>query len=99
MSAVRLLIRVRPGARRSEVVGYADAVLRVDVAAPATENRANDELVRLLAKELGIARGRVQIVRGQTAREKLVEIDLDRERVDAWTTAIRSRCSPTDPNR
>lgn len=84
LTVVRLDVRVRPSAGRSAVTGYESSVLRVDVAAPATKNRANAELVRLLAKELGVGRSSVSIVRGLGARVKVVEVDVPQVRVDSW---------------
>lgn len=63
-----------PGARRSEFAGVADARLRVRLAAPATDGRANAELVRLLAKALGIPRDAVTIGPGGRSRRKLVHL-------------------------
>lgn len=74
-------------------------MLRVDVAAPATENRANDELIKLLADELGIGRSRLRIVRGATGRQKVVEVDLPAEQIDAWLAGLPARRSPPAPNR
>jgi uncharacterized protein YggU (UPF0235/DUF167 family) len=48
--------------------------LRVRVAARPVDGAANEALVRLLATTLGVARGRVSIVRGATARSKVVEV-------------------------
>lgn len=96
---VRLSVRVRPSARRSTVVGYDGSVLKADVAAPAAENRANEELIRLLAKELGVGRTRLVIVRGQAARDKIVEIDLPRETVESWLAGHGPTCNPTTPSR
>jgi uncharacterized protein YggU (UPF0235/DUF167 family) len=48
--------------------------LRVRVAARPVDDAANDALVQLLAATLGIARGRIAIVRGATSRRKVVEI-------------------------
>lgn len=84
---VRLEVRVHPSAGRSAVTGYDGSIVRVDVAAPATRNRANAELVRLLAKELGVGRSSVTLVKGLGARVKVVEVDLPRERVDSWLAA------------
>jgi len=81
---VRLDVRVRPSAGRSAVTGYDGSVLRVDVAAPATKNRANAELVRLLAKELGVGRSSVSVVRGVGARHKVLSIDLPEDLVNSW---------------
>ncbi len=70
-----LSVRVQPGAGRSSVVGTIGDELKVRVAAPANEGKANAELVRFLARELGVPRGVVRIARGETARSKVVEVD------------------------
>lgn len=45
------------------------------VTAPPLEGKANAAVCRLLAKRLGLAPGRVAVVRGASSRDKLVEID------------------------
>jgi uncharacterized protein len=65
---------VTPGARRSELAGVADGRLRVRLAAPALEGRANDELVRFLARELGLRRDEVRVVAGGRSRRKLIHL-------------------------
>jgi uncharacterized protein YggU (UPF0235/DUF167 family) len=45
------------------------------VAAPPVDGAANDELVRFLAKRLGVPASSVRVVSGMTGRRKLVEID------------------------
>ena len=47
----------------------------VRVTAPALEGRANRAVQRLLAKRLGVAPTRLSIVRGEHARDKVIEID------------------------
>ena len=44
------------------------------LAAPPAEGKANDELVRFLARESGVARGDIRIVRGASSRLKVVEV-------------------------
>lgn len=68
----RLSLHVQPGAQRSEVVGLANGVLRVRVAAPAKEGRANEALVDLLASVLGVPKTRIRVVRGLATRNKVV---------------------------
>ncbi len=57
------------------MVGYQDQVLRVRVTAPPEEGRANDAVVALLAKALGVPKSRVRILRGHTARNKVVSVE------------------------
>lgn len=67
-------VRVVPGARRSEVVGEVDGVLRVRVAAPAVDGKANRELLRILAEHFGVRSRQVTIERGTHHRDKVVAI-------------------------
>jgi uncharacterized protein len=72
---VRLTVRVQPRAARSEVVGaYGDA-LRVRLNAPPVDGAANAALVELLAGCFGVPRSAVRVVRGHSARTKLVDVD------------------------
>lgn len=63
-----------PGARRSELTGQADGRLRIRLAAPAVEGRANDELVRFVAEALDVRRGDVQVVAGERSRRKRLRL-------------------------
>jgi len=67
---VTLAAWVVPGARRSEVIGIADGCLRVRLAAPASEGRANAELMRFVAGLLGVPKRDVVLARGQRSRRK-----------------------------
>jgi uncharacterized protein (TIGR00251 family) len=68
-------IVVRPGAGRDEVAGEHDGALVVRLSAPALEGRANRALRKLVAKRLGVAPSRVEIVRGERSRRKLVRVE------------------------
>jgi uncharacterized protein YggU (UPF0235/DUF167 family) len=50
-------------------------VLVVRVTAPPIDGRANAALCALIAKRAGVAKGRVTVVRGAAAREKVVRVD------------------------
>jgi uncharacterized protein len=71
----RLRVRVHPGARGTRVRGWReDGVLRVDVAAPPEDGRANEALTRFLAEVLGLDRREVEVVRGHASRDKVVAV-------------------------
>jgi uncharacterized protein (TIGR00251 family) len=71
---VTLSVWASPGARRSDIVGEADGSLRVRLAAPAHEGRANAELVRFIAARLEVPRGAVTLVTGASARRKVLRV-------------------------
>ena len=55
--------------------------LEIRVAAAPADGAANDEVVRLLAKALGLAKSRLTIASGQTSRLKRIEVQLDEDEV------------------
>jgi uncharacterized protein len=67
-------VRVVPRASRSEIVGEHDGALRVRIAAPPVEGAANEELIRLLARELGVSRSAVEITAGHSGKLKTVRV-------------------------
>jgi uncharacterized protein (TIGR00251 family) len=75
--AARTTVRVRvtPRARADEIVGARDGAILVRVTAPPHEGRANDAVRRVLAKRLRVAASRVQVIRGERSRDKLVRVD------------------------
>ena len=67
-------MRVSPGASRSAVVGRLGDAWKVRVRSAPERGRANAEVTRLLAEELGVASRDVRVVTGHTSRDKIVEI-------------------------
>jgi uncharacterized protein (TIGR00251 family) len=75
MNSCRLAVKVIPGASRNEICGWRGETLKVKLSAPPVDGRANGALVEFLAGKLGLPRRAVVLVRGETARQKLVHID------------------------
>jgi uncharacterized protein len=71
----RVAVKVQPRAKRTELGAKSGDAYKVRLAAPPVDGKANEELVRYLAERFGVARSAVRIVRGETSRNKLVEID------------------------
>lgn len=77
---MKLALKVTPGAKRNEVLGWEDdypqvgRVLKLKIAAPPVEGKANKEIVLFLAKTLGIPKSAVELVHGTSGRIKLAEI-------------------------
>jgi uncharacterized protein (TIGR00251 family) len=65
-----LSIQAQPGAKRTEVAGLHGDALKIRVAAPALEDRANEALIAFIAGKLGIAKREVTLVSGAKSREK-----------------------------
>lgn len=75
---IYLRIRVRPNASRTAVTGVAVAeegqTVKIDVAAPPEKGKANQELIKFLAKEFGVDKNEVKIISGAGERIKLLKV-------------------------
>lgn len=75
MARARLALRVSSGARRTGVVGRYGEGWKIAVAAAPERGRANAAVVRLLARALDVPVARVTLVKGDAARDKVIEIE------------------------
>ena len=73
-SEAKISLKVYPNASRNEVVGFAEGVLRVKIAAPPVRGKANKELLSFLSRLLGISQTALAISRGHTSRNKTVTV-------------------------
>jgi uncharacterized protein (TIGR00251 family) len=70
-----LAIRLQPRSKREEVVGERAGAIVIRVTAPPVDGKANAALCAFVAKRAGVPASRVSVVRGQTARDKVVRVD------------------------
>jgi uncharacterized protein len=72
-AGVYVKLRVSPGAKNTETKGsHGEGTIKLAVAAPPTEGKANAEVERYLAVLLGVSRAEVAVVKGTSSRDKLV---------------------------
>lgn len=69
-----LQIHVQPGARTNQVVGEHGGSLKLKIAAPAVDNKANKCLIGFVAELWGVAQRQVNLVRGEGSRQKTVTV-------------------------
>jgi uncharacterized protein (TIGR00251 family) len=69
-----LALHVQPGARRSAAAGLHGERLKLRIAAPAVDGRANEALIAFVAAELGVPKARVAVAKGERSRAKLVVV-------------------------
>ena len=82
-----LKVRVVPNAKKTALQGMMDdgQVLKVRLAAPPVDGKSNEELVRWLARELGVRTSSIMIVTGQLSRTKVIAVDgMEREAILAF---------------
>ena len=67
-------IRVRPNAKQNKVGGEIAGRLTVFVQAPAIDGKANDAVAKVLAEHFKVKSRDIKIIRGETNRDKTIEI-------------------------
>lgn len=76
---MKLAVKVTPGASRSEIIGWeqdphAGRVLKLRIAAPPVDGKANKEVAAFLAKRLGVPKSSIELLHGDSSRVKLLNI-------------------------
>lgn len=81
-----LSVQVVPNASRSELIGWHEGALKIRLAAPPVDGKANEELCRFLGKTFGIAPSLIEVERGVANKKKRVRLPMAetdaRERVE-----------------
>ena len=67
-------IKVIPNASKNEIVEKSSDFIKVKLTATPDRGKANKELIKFLAKELGTSKSKIKIIKGERGREKIIEI-------------------------
>lgn len=70
-----LCVRVQPRASKNEIVGIQGEHIKIRITAPPVEGKANNHLIQFLAKSFGVAKSRIQLLSGESCREKRLCIE------------------------
>lgn len=73
-SGIELFLHCQPGAKKTEIQGIYAQRLKLRLAAPPIEGRANEALIAWLAKAMNITKSQISLVSGDTGRQKRVRI-------------------------
>jgi len=65
----------------NKILEYKEDILRISIKKPPDNNQANKELIKFLAKELKIAPSNIEIISGQTSRQKKLAIYFDEKQI------------------
>jgi uncharacterized protein (TIGR00251 family) len=72
--AVTIKLRVQPRAPRTEIAGEHAGAIKLRIAAPPVDGKANEECRRFLAKLLKVSATSVEIISGSSSRDKIIRI-------------------------
>ncbi len=72
--SVVLTLHIQPGAKKTEITGLHGEALKIRLAAPPVDGKANAALIAFLAKACGVSKSAVELVSGDTCRAKRVRV-------------------------
>ncbi|MDO9286087.1 MAG: DUF167 domain-containing protein [Aquabacterium sp.] len=81
-------LSVQPGAKRTGIDGLHDGALRVRLAAPPVDGKANAALLSWLADELRCPKRDLTLLRGEASRRKQVQVALTERAVATWLDRV-----------
>ena len=89
---LQLTVHVQPGAKTTSCAGIHGDALKIRLAAPPVDGKANQALITWLAHTLGCPQKAIELIRGQTNRRKTLTIDANNraEALIATLTALAS---------
>lgn len=71
---ITLTLHIQPGAKKTEFAGLHGDALKIRLAAPPVDGKANEALVKFVAEVLGLPKSAVSLKSGQTSRRKVLEV-------------------------
>jgi uncharacterized protein (TIGR00251 family) len=87
----RLAVQVVPNASKTEIVGWHEGALKIRLAAPPVDGKANEELCRFLAKTFDLSPSMIDIERGGTGKKKIIRLPMSEADVlDVLKTCLSS---------
>lgn len=73
--SLHMEIKVQPRSSRNQILGEKEGVLRIKLTAPPVDGEANQALLDFLARQLKTPRKNLRIIRGESSRQKLLEVN------------------------
>lgn len=74
---MKLKVFIQPNAKNNQIIGYHGDAIKIKIKAPPIDNEANETLVKFLSELLNIPQKNISLLRGQTGKNKLIEISTD----------------------
>lgn len=72
---LEIKVRIHPNAKKSSFAGiWNETHLKININAPAVDGKANDALITFLSKALHIRKSAIQLLSGETSREKKIAL-------------------------
>jgi len=77
---IKIKVKIVPGSSKNKIIGAYNNALKISIAAPPVEGKANKKCIAYLAKYFDVAKSKIEIISGQTGKNKLIKIyDISQE--------------------
>ena len=77
---IKVKVKIVPGSSKNKIIGAYNNALKISIAAPPAEGKANKKCITYLAKYFDVAKSKIEIISGQTGKNKLIKIyDISQE--------------------
>lgn len=73
-SGISFAARIQPRAKRNAIIGELGGAVKIALTAPPVDGRANDACVEFLVEVLDVPRSAIQIISGQSSRNKVIRV-------------------------
>ncbi len=73
--SITLTLHIQPGAKKTEIAGRHGEALKIRLAAPPVDGKANEALIKFVAQTLGLPKAAVRLKSGQTSRQKVLAVE------------------------
>ena len=67
-------VKIVPGSSKNKIIGVYNDSLKITITAPPVEGKANKKCIAYLAKYFNVAKSKIEIISGQTSKNKLIKI-------------------------
>jgi len=75
-------VKIVPGSSKNKIIGVYNKALKITITAPPVDGKANKKCIAYLAKYFDVAKSKIEIISGQTSKNKLIRIyDISQEEI------------------
>ena len=72
---MKIQVTVKPNSKQQKIEESTDGTLKIRLKSPPVDGKANQELIKVLAKKYGVAKSQITIESGLTSKNKIIEIN------------------------
>jgi len=79
---ITVKVKIVPGSSKNKIIGVYNKALKITITAPPVDGKANKKCIAYLAKYFDVAKSKIEIISGQTSKNKLIRIyDISQEEI------------------